>query len=181
MRFTEEGRPEISGKEYRTVWFCLMVESELHHAMKDFCEERKALVPDFDERIKELYDKMISFNQDLLMTVPNKNLARLKKELPLMDHEIRLKPISTPPAEWILLRDVDVNELLKTVVQDKCPYCDFAMALDKEDEKKIQQCPLRKALMRIQPPEELDTAQCPYSQLTWATRDELREKEIHDA
>lgn len=179
MRFTESGRPEISGKEYRTVWFCLMVESELRHAMTDFCQERRDLIPDFDERIHELYDKMLEMNADLLKTIPNKNLLRLKKELPLMDHEIRLRPIGTPPAEWILLRDRDVNELLKVVVTDKCPYCDCAMCLDKEDEKKIQQCALRKALMNIQAPEELDTAQCPYSQLTWATRDEMREMEVN--
>lgn len=179
MRFAEDGRPEVSGKEYRTIWFCLMVQSELKHAMIDFCEERKSMINDFNARIEELYEKSVAMNNDLMKTIPNKTLVRLQKELPMMDHAIRLRPISTPPAEWILLRDRDVNELLKTVVQDKCPFCDFAMALDKDDEKKIQQCHLRKALMQIQAPEELDTAQCPYSQLTWATHDEIRNMEVN--
>lgn len=177
MRFQEDGRPEMSGKEYRTMWFAMMVESELRHMMTDFCEERIALVPDYEARMQAVFDEVVKINGLLLDTMPTKNLQRMRKELPLMDHAVRLRPVGTPPAEWILLRDKDVNELLKVVIEDKCPLCEHAMCLDNEDTKKVQQCALRKALMQIQAPENLDTNQCPYSALTWCSHEEMREKQ----
>ena len=180
MRFQEDGRPEMSGKEYKTMWFAMMTESEIRHMMTDFCQERRDLVPDFDERIKKCFDEIVKINGELLDTMPTKNLTRMKKELPLMDHEVRLRPIGTPPAEWILLRDRDVNELLKVVIQDKCPYCAHAMCFDEDDVQKVQQCALRKALMNIQAPDSLDTDQCPYSALKWCTKEEKREAERMD-
>lgn len=168
-------RPEMSGREYKSVVLAMMATSEMRRMIKDICKERQDLIPRFGRRVKTCATQMGKIIDQIVATMPGKNLSRLQKELPYLVHEVKTQAVASAPAEWCFVRNTDINELFKVVIEDKCQLCDVALGATDEDQKAVAACPLRRAMMSIQAPYDLDTYGCPYGNLTFVSKREMDE------
>lgn len=175
-RYNEDPqRPEVSGREYKTITLAMMAASEMRQLVRDICTERQALIPRFQRRVKTCATQMNKVIDQVIMTMPPKNLKRMQMELPYLVHEVKTRAVAAAPSEWCFLKNTDINELFKVVLEDKCSLCDVALGATEEDQKAIAGCRLRKAMMAIQAPYELETFGCPYGSLQFVSRREMDE------
>ena len=156
VNLPEEERIRMTAEEMAgmSMWIACYV--YVKHAAEKLRRQLKA-VPYGEALARMIVGNLDSVKEDLLGTVPQKQLQRLLNMG--MDMEIRMVPKLTPLNKSMVLSEKQVKELANAALE-KCKFCG-------ESNEKSLKCDLRKLLEAVLPLDDYSTLNCPYFKTEW--------------
>lgn len=121
--------------------------------------DRLKMIPDGQERVKELSDGINKVLDELRPTIPMNQ--RLNLSNTAKDYEFRLAPKAMPYATTVIMTKEEFQSLVD-FARTKCRECT-------DDDNECEKCKLYQLLTEVLPLEDYhDTNLCPYNLGEWA-------------
>ena len=148
--------PELkpfNGRELKCIEALLVMDARMAQA-GDALRQRLRAIPNGWRDWRLMDTILYRLLQQIVDTLPNKSRQYLTK---LKNHDemlIRFEPAARTP-EWLLIRDVDLKEIVNAAMASECATC-------LKEGKQIDRCPLRRAMIDICPPHQEPATGCGY-------------------
>lgn len=145
---------DCGAKELETIRLSLAYASLMVEGL-DSIRERLEMFPGAVKRWKTAATHMNAINHQILSSVPDKTYNRLRKEKDT--HAWHFTPISVDTKFYSRILNSDIKVVTDQVIADNCALC-------LKERNEWRGCELRKAMMHICPPGEIDrkSPDCPY-------------------
>lgn len=146
---------EVNSREAHRIELLAALDAQLAHGEEPL-KARLQTIPNAWRDYRMCVTRVGRILMQIYSTVPDRTLRHMRALCERGEVLIRFRPVVRNPAdEYQLVPTADLKLLINTAMEARCTMC-F------EGRAGVKACDLRKALIQIAPPQDLEKGECPY-------------------